>query len=531
MVLATCARERARGAGVQDTIDALLALSIQAGPLPVSMGAATPIGDAALAAASESSPTRERETPLLAQLPDELLALLFGQQHLVGCTTIGTLGQVCRDCHALTSRWLGTEVRTLRFTGKLRRWSDARILGLCRAARALQALQIDGCEVAVADGGFAAYAALLRLPTARRLHSLTLRDAQAFSDTHAALLATACPQLTAIALVACTRLTDRGALELCNLPRLRDLSLARNPSLSARASQQIARCLASRLVKLDMAYTGEGVFGGDDPASAMRPSGRAPGRARSVGSGGRDGGGRSISSPQSTAAAARPPSDTHAAAVANAWSQAAKEGVLAGSYEGVLAGSYEEVPCSEEGSTWIDVDAQLEAAAMALIGWENVHQLTSLTDLQLTGWRSFRRLGLEGLNTPCLLVLSLPACDRLEALELCIPTLTKLNASGCARLGAVSLKCPELAHLNLAHCKAIDTLEAPLSARLSHCALFGCRALGAPRLEALLAVCGASLRSLDLNGTIATEALTEAHVRAKCPSLERLDVRGRVRKY
>jgi len=184
-----------------------------------------------------------------------------------------------------------------------------------------------------------------------------------------------------------------------------------------------------------------------------------------------------------------------------------------------------------DGLTGLDPDSQLEAAAMATLGWEYVQDMVALSELQLTGWRSFRRLELDAINAPRLLLLSLPACERLEVLELRLPSLTKLNASGCARLGSVILQCQELTHLNLAHCKAIDTLNAPFSTRLSHCALFGCRALGAPHLDALLAVCGASLRSIDLNGALATEPLTEAHVRAKCPSLEHLDVRGRARKY
>ena len=74
-------------------------------------------------------------------------------------------------------------------------------------------------------------------------------------------------------------------------------------------------------------------------------------------------------------------------------------------------------------------------------------------------------------------------------------------------------------------------LRAPQSTRLATLSLFGCRALGVPCLEALLAVAGASLTSLDLNGTSSTQGLTEASIRAQCPALEHLDARGRARPF
>ena len=59
----------------------------------------------------------------------------------------------------------------------------------------------------------------------------------------------------------------------------------------------------------------------------------------------------------------------------------------------------------------------------------------------------------------------------------------------------------------------------------------GCRSLNGGRVETLLRVCGSALRSLDLNGAVATEHVTEVSLRQACPNLEHLDARGRARKH
>ena len=63
------------------------------------------------------------------------------------------------------------------------------------------------------------------------------------------------------------------------------------------------------------------------------------------------------------------------------------------------------------------------------------------------------------------------------------------------------------------------------------CARAHARSLGSRQLSALLATCGASVRSLDLNGALGTVDLTEADLKKACPAVGQLDVRGRVRKH
>jgi hypothetical protein len=113
-----------------------------------------------------------------------------------------------------------------------------------------------------------------------------------------------------------------------------------------------------------------------------------------------------------------------------------------------------------------------------------------------------------------------------------LPHLASLAASQCKALRSVRLDgCPQLSKLNLELCRALDTLRAPLSTELSSLSLFGCRALGSGFVEPLLKVSGHSMRSLNLNGALGTESLTESAIRHACPSIEHLDVLGRARKW
>ena len=78
---------------------------------------------------------------------------------------------------------------------------------------------------------------------------------------------------------------------------------------------------------------------------------------------------------------------------------------------------------------------------------------------------------------------------------------------------------------------AYALLTAPESTGIGTLSLFGCRSLGGITVETLLRVCGKAVRSLDLNGAIATESVTEASLRQACPGLEHLGARGRARKH
>ena len=99
-------------------------------------------------------------------------------------------------------------------------------------------------------------------------------------------------------------------------------------------------------------------------------------------------------------------------------------------------------------------------------------------------------------------------------------------------LAAVALReCAWLETLKLSACKALDMLEAADSPRLSTLSLFGCRHVGGGTLETLLKVCGGTLRSLDINGAVGTENVTEATLHQLCPALDHLDGRGRARKH
>ena len=136
------------------------------------------------------------------------------------------------------------------------------------------------------------------------------------------------------------------------------------------------------------------------------------------------------------------------------------------------------------------------------------------------------------MSAPALRVLSVAGSKYLHAVTLKLPALASLNANKCVSLASVDLSgCAQLSTLLLSHCKALDALRAPDSARLAQCSLFGCRALAAAHVQELLAVCGAALASLDLNGAIATEGLSEKRIGELCSKLEHLDIRGRARKH
>ena len=97
----------------------------------------------------------------------------------------------------------------------------------------------------------------------------------------------------------------------------------------------------------------------------------------------------------------------------------------------------------------------------------------------------------------------------------------EVRLSGCGRLSSLAL----------AQCKLLHSLAAEDSAALAQLNAFGCRALSAESLAALLRVCAASLTSLDLNGCLRTEPLSEEDLRRRCPALTSLDLRGRRLKH
>ena len=93
------------------------------------------------------------------------------------------------------------------------------------------------------------------------------------------------------------------------------------------------------------------------------------------------------------------------------------------------------------------------------------------------------------------------------------------------------LPASQLKQLVLAHCKRLQLLQLSPVAPLDTLSLFGCRHIGLPALNAVVHNCGTHLRSLDLNGALGTEQMTESELRSSCPNLVHLDVSGRARKY
>ena len=226
-VHAACARERARGASVEDAINELLTLTLSA-QVAAAVPPPPPIAAGPIATPNAGAP--EAEPPLIAELPDEVLSAILTQ---IGYAQVGRLRCVERSLHEAVGRWLRVAVRQLRVHGALRRWADARVLGLIRATGSLDLLSID-CT-APADGGgspsarsaasllsdasaqmyagavlrpgvgFGSFEPLFQLPPLRALRSLALRDAARLTEAHVLALVDTCKQLTALSLVS-TRL-------------------------------------------------------------------------------------------------------------------------------------------------------------------------------------------------------------------------------------------------------------------------------------------------------------------------------------
>ena len=140
-VLATCARERARGASVQQAIESLLALSLHSSEASSAGAAAAPRSPVAQRA--DATPLEmlasAGATVLISELPDEVLAAILAP---LGYAQVGRLALTSRDCLAVVHRWL-CRVRHLRVSGPMRKWSDRRILSLVRASPELDALTVD----------------------------------------------------------------------------------------------------------------------------------------------------------------------------------------------------------------------------------------------------------------------------------------------------------------------------------------------------------------------------------------------------
>ena len=594
-----CEEERRKGSSVEAAIDALFALSLTCVEPSASASTAAddaggsvrtnPAGSAAPAISDEAigattSGMAAVEPPLLAQLPDELLAMLFAHFDF-GYRVLGTLGLVCKDWRDLTRRWLGSQVRCLRFTGALRSWGDARILGLVRAtsgsletltihaprsgsegvsalsvgsagrqllsARSNSSSSTSGVGVGVAPRA-AALSALFHAVAAPscRLLSLHLESHPGFDEVAAGVLVASCPLLTTLSLSSCPNLTDRAALELLRLPALEDLRLRGHPQLSARASELLAS-QAPALTRLDLSHAGQGVFDAQplraSPSARRHPS--SEGRHGGGGSCGSEGSGGSdfcTSSGRHKLRAGASPMIVTVERVPRATcsdddSQTVDVSNVAGGDLLPSPASPRSPPSCAASATaltaasspsLVDVEALLASPAVATpLGWEHV-RMPRLLMINLAHWRSLRRLNLDGANAPKLDALLVNGCEQLTFISSRLPSLALLNASSCARLHTVRLlESPRLETLKLASCKALDTLVASESAHLATLTLFGCRALGGGTLEGLLRVCGGALRSLDLNGAVGTENVTEESLRRLCPSLEHFDGRGRLRKH
>ena len=510
IVMTTCERERARGASLQDTLDALLRLGLEASagttssaaattsvqpsttptahplPLDVSDDATTsaPIAAPALGAADGVAANPAPPSCWLARLPDELLAGLFTQMG-AGYMAVGQLGLVCRETNEMTTRWLATEVRSLRITSRLRRWNDLRVVGLIRATSSgLERLEIDCAaeadkqaarshpnlpwEPVYQTRNWSGFTSFLHLATIAlpKLRLLRLEGAMALDENATLALVSSCTHLTALSLIGCPQLTDRAALAVTDLTSLTELNLSRNPQLSARVCKILA-CCAPAMVKLDFSHCGEGLFEPFRPLSKRHVIPATP-----------------------------------------------------------------RTSMSDASVLQLEELVDLSTAGTRRLGWDVCH-LGTLHELGLVSWRSLRELALSGTNAPKLRKLDLAACEQLGYVTLkALPELHFLNASGCPQLHTLDVQdCPDLSQLKLAQCKSLRHLTAPHSSRLATLSLFGCRVVSTATLEALLRVAGHSLASLDLNGTFATQSLTEASIRQQCPRLEHLDAKGRVLKF
>ena len=538
-----CEEERRKGSSVEAAIDALFALSLTCVEPSASASTAAddaggsvrtnPAGSAAPAISDEAigattSGMAAVEPPLLAQLPDELLAMLFAHFDF-GYRVLGTLGLVCKDWRDLTRRWLGSQVRCLRFTGALRSWGDARILGLVRAtsgsletltihaprsgsegvsalsvgsagrqllsARSNSSSSTSGVGVGVAPRA-AALSALFHAVAAPscRLLSLHLESHPGFDEVAAGVLVASCPLLTTLSLSSCPNLTDRAALELLRLPALEDLRLRGHPQLSARASELLAS-QAPALTRLDLSHAGQGVFDAQplraSPSARRHPS--SEGRHGGGGSCGSEGSGGSdfcTSSGRHKLRAGASPMIVTVERVPRATcsdddSQTVDVSNVAGGDLLPSPASPRSPPSCAASATaltaasspsLVDVEALLASPAVATpLGWEHVRMPRLL--MITTGARFDASTRWTNAQARC------ASRQRLRAAHVHLVAPTQLNASSCAPAHGEATGEPTTGALKLASCKAFDTLVASERAPC-HTHAFGCRALGGGTLEA-----------------------------------------------
>ncbi|GIL90878.1 hypothetical protein Vretimale_17157 [Volvox reticuliferus] len=121
--------------------------------------------------------------------------------------------------------------------------------------------------------------------------------------------------------------------------------------------------------------------------------------------------------------------------------------------------------------------------------------------------------------------LHLADCKQLSKLHVVAPALQQLHVGSCRHLSRLHLRCPQLRHLTASLCFRLVDLDPERweVSRLEHLNLFGCRHLEWPGLTALLAMCGTSLRHLDINGC---NSLVEVDIPAGNDGLRHLDASG-----
>ena len=166
-------------------------------------------------------------------------------------------------------------------------------------------------------------------------------------------------------------------------------------------------------------------------------------------------------------------------------------------------------------------------------GWApHANAGAALTSLNLSGWsRALDTLVADASHLPQLTTLLVAQCDALRTVELALPRLTKLIASKCPALDTARLNCPLLTELSFAHSKTLHAVHLSGEPPVGVLSLFGCRTLNREPFRTLLATVGATLRSLDINGTLGTREISEDAIRQACPHLEHLDARGRALKF
>lgn len=182
-----------------------------------------PAGGPAAAAAAPEATTRAYtglDASSLRTIPPDALGIVLG---LLAYDDTQRLSGACRELRDIVRT---TALRAVRLNRRHAHWSDARVLGLLRSARELEAITIDA---AVHFTSFGALPALRRAP---QLHFLSICS-PFFSDEQLVGWGHAFTALEELRLARC-ELSDACVPALSALPALTRLDLSANRRLSTR---------------------------------------------------------------------------------------------------------------------------------------------------------------------------------------------------------------------------------------------------------------------------------------------------------